>query len=95
MGTVGYCRVLRRYCGVLWYTVGIPRGTVWYCGVLYVTAGYCWLLLGTGEYWVVLGCTPVLIVSSSILQYPTEPHIFASVKYSHLSNGIAVNWFTC
>ena len=27
------------------------------CRVLNGTAGYCWLLMGTGEYLVVLGCT--------------------------------------
>ena len=50
------------YCGFTVGTVGIL--CVVLCGyyrVVHGTAGYCWLLLGTGEYWVVLECTGGLI----------------------------------
>ena len=55
LGVRGYLGVNRvvvnslRYCGVLCGTVGVLHGT----------AGYCWLLLGTGWYWGVLGGTGV------------------------------------
>ena len=65
---MGYCGVLWGTVGVLWVYCGYCGDTMRYCvvlcgyyRVLHGTAGYCWLLLVTGECWVVLECTGGLI----------------------------------